>query len=291
MGFSKPLRCSIVSAWFAALAGVIGASPALADVTIGQLAPNSASSTLTFVTDRLQPTVTSGNTYVVPAIPPATALVIRSWSYNATGTDPGQEITMKVFRKVGEPDTYQVVGHDAPRAIAGGTLNTFSSNLPVSPGEILGSNQTTNAKTSSIFTAPGESFLLLMSGGNLADGQSAPFQTGTGSRLNISAVISPANTFSVDAITRNKKKGTAALTVNVPNPGDLSASGNGVMAAGAVSSKAIGPGESQLVIKAKGKKRRQLNEKGKVKLNVAVTYTPTSGDPRTQSVKVKLKKL
>ena len=42
--------------------------------------------------------------------------------------------------------------------------------------------------------------------------------------------------------------------------------------------------------KAKGKKKRKLNETGKVKLNVAVTYTPTGGDPSTQSVKVKLKK-
>ena len=36
-----------------------------------------------------------------------------------------------------------------------------------------------------------------------------------------------------------------------------------------------------------------LDEKrqtGKVKLNLAITYTPTGGDPSTQSVKVKLKK-
>ncbi len=39
-----------------------------------------------------------------------------------------------------------------------------------------------------------------------------------------------------------------------------------------------------------GKKKRQLNETGKVKLNVAVTYTPTGGDPSTQSRKLKLKK-
>jgi hypothetical protein len=44
------------------------------------------------------------------------------------------------------------------------------------------------------------------------------------------------------------------------------------------------------LIKAKGKKKKQLNQKGKVKLNVAITYTPTGGDPSTQSVKVKLQK-
>jgi hypothetical protein len=58
-----------------------------------------------------------------------------------------------------------------------------------------------------------------------------------------------------------------------------------------VTSKAVSaPGAVTLTIKAKGKKKRKLNETGKVKLNVAVTYTPTGGDPATQSVKMKLKK-
>jgi hypothetical protein len=83
---------------------------------------------------------------------------------------------------------------------------------------------------------------------------------------------------------------TATFTATVPNPGDLTASGNGVKAAAAVTSKAVGAGPAQLLIKAKGKKKRKLNETGKVKLNVAITYTPTGGDPSTQSTKVKLKK-
>jgi predicted outer membrane repeat protein len=101
------------------------------------------------------------------------------------------------------------------------------------------------------------------------------------------------NAFTVGAITRNKKKGTATVTVNVPNPGELTASGNGVKAAsagGAAISKSVGAGQAQLLIKAKGKKKRKLNETGKVKLNVAITYTPTGGSPNTQAVKVKLKK-
>ncbi|MGZ5330876.1 MAG: hypothetical protein ACXWFH_06180 [Solirubrobacterales bacterium] len=45
-----------------------------------------------------------------------------------------------------------------------------------------------------------------------------------------------------------------------------------------------------MTIRAKGKKKRKLNDKGKVKLNAAISYTPTGGDPSTQSQKVKLKK-
>jgi hypothetical protein len=100
------------------------------------------------------------------------------------------------------------------------------------------------------------------------------------------------SSFTIDGIRRNKKKGTAIITVGVDFPGELIASGKGVKASavGAVISKSVSAGQAQLVIKAKGKKRRKLNEKGKVKLNVAVTYTPNAGSAHTQSLKVKLKK-
>jgi hypothetical protein len=100
------------------------------------------------------------------------------------------------------------------------------------------------------------------------------------------------NAFTIVAITRNKKKGTATITGNVPFPGELIASGKGAKtsAGGAVISKSIGAGQAKLVVKAKGKKRKKLNRKGKAKLNLAITYTATGGSPKTQSVKVKLKK-
>jgi hypothetical protein len=101
------------------------------------------------------------------------------------------------------------------------------------------------------------------------------------------------NSFTIDGVTRNKKKGTATITATLPFAGDLTGSGNGVKAAsaaGAVISKSVGAGTAQLVIKAKGKKRKKLNQKGKVKLSVAVTYTATGGSAKTQTVKVKLKK-
>jgi hypothetical protein len=101
------------------------------------------------------------------------------------------------------------------------------------------------------------------------------------------------NAFTIDAITRNKKKGTATVTVSVLNPGELIASGNGVKASSAdraVVSKSVGAGKAQLLIKAKGKKRKKLNRKGKAKLNLAITYTPTRGSANTQPAKVKLKK-
>ena len=57
-----------------------------------------------------------------------------------------------------------------------------------------------------------------------------------------------------------------------------------------MTSKSVGVGSAQLLIKAKGRKKRKLKKNGKVKLNVGITYTPTGGDPATQSLKVKLRK-
>ena len=57
-----------------------------------------------------------------------------------------------------------------------------------------------------------------------------------------------------------------------------------------MTSKAVSGGPVKVTIRAKGKKKRKLNETGKVKLNVAITYTPTGGSPSTDSTKVKLRK-
>jgi len=110
--------------------------------------------------------------------------------------------------------------------------------------------------------------------------------------VNLSAQFSPSNAITVGKSRSNVKNGTATLEFNLPNPGDFFGSGQGAQVAstGAVTSKAVPAGTTTLVVKAKGKKKRTLNETGKVKLNLAITYTPTGGDPNTQSVRVKLKK-
>jgi hypothetical protein len=278
----------------AVLSLAASAAPAGAAVTIGQLAPGSAAALCT-VQDRdfIQPSVTSGNTYVVPPLPPASALVVTSWTHNSSG-NLGQQLSMKVFRHV-TGATWSVVGHDGPRAlVSGGTSgNTFSTSIAVKPGDVLGVNSV-NANTANnacAFGVSGEEFLAGPSPGGLADGDSGSFSTFPNARLNITAVVAPSNAFSLGAITRNKKKGTATLTANVPNPGELTGSGKGVkVASAAVITKTVTPGAVKLTIKAKGKKKTTLNETGKVKVNPKITYTPTGGTAATQSRKVKLNK-
>ncbi len=257
------------------------ASLAAASVTVGQVG---TASLACVPVELAQERVFSGASYMFNE-----AGTVTAWSHLArTGT--GQQVTMKVFRKIDDPNVYQVVGHDGPHPIAGGMLNIFSAHVPVQPGDILGMHGGANVGCAFPATS-GDTVLAWIT--DLADGEAAQFSPSIDERVNISATFEPFNTFTLAAITSNKKKGSATLSLNLPNPGELSASGRGVKAASAgraVISKAVGAGPAQLLIKAKGKQKKKLKRKGKVKLNVAVTYAPKNGDPATQAVKVKLKK-
>ena len=131
----------------AGLSLTASASPAAGSVSIGQVAPATPSVDCAGTdVDNIQPSVTSGTTYVVPALPGASELVINSWSTNAAA-GAGQMQTMKVFRKIANPATYTVVGHDGPRPLTASTVNTFDANVPVEPGDVLGLNSSRPAAT------------------------------------------------------------------------------------------------------------------------------------------------
>ena len=140
--------------------------------------------------DIAQPTVTSGNTYVVPGNG-----TITSRSHNAAAP-AGQELTFKIFRLVSGL-TYTAVGHDGPRPLAGGALNTFPSSIAVKPGDVIGlSYNVAPPAKAAVFVVPGESYLFR--NGNLGDGESAAFVPGASGRsVNVSAVVSPSNSFTL----------------------------------------------------------------------------------------------
>jgi hypothetical protein len=245
--------------------------------------------------DILQPSVTTGNTYEVPA----GGAVITSWSTNAA-TGAGQMLKLKVFRLV-YGTTYMVVGHDGPQSLNSGALNTFPASIAVQPGDVLGLNDVNafSVNNACNFTVTGES--QLSAGGDLADGASGTLNASTGYRLNASAVVGfkPSNnTFSFGKVKRNKHKGTATLPVTVPGPGKLSLTGEEVQSqraeGEAAASKAVtAAGLVKLRVKAKRNAKFKLNRTGKVKVKVTVTYTPTGdtlGDSNTQSKRVKLVK-
>jgi hypothetical protein len=101
----------------------------------------------------------------------------------------------------------------------------------------------------------------------------------------------PSNAFSFGKLKRNRRRGTARLIVVVPGPGDLTLAGKGVgkPKASAAASKAVSAaGPVGLLIRAKGRARRKLNRRGKVRLRLRVTYTPSGGSPNTKRKTVKL---
>ncbi len=285
--------------------GLAGAASASAVTTIGQLAPGNSPPALCIDADtnleKIQPTVSSGTPYVVPA----QGAVISSWSTKAAA-DANQHLSFKVWRKVGDPATYQVVGVDGPRTLAPSALNTFPVNIAVQPGDLIGFHKplpTTDGNSACLFDAPGNFVVEPTNYGNATVGQSVSFDTANpipDVKLNLSAVVKlkASNDFDISKVKKNKKKGVATLTVDVPGPGELSLGGTGVKpqrAGGAAISKDVtAAGKVNLKVKAKGSKKAKLLNTGKVKVKAKVTFTPSKGsadlpgDPNTEPKKIKL---
>jgi hypothetical protein len=255
------------------------ATPAYATVTIGQVGDGVTVRGCGGDSDHLQPSVTSGAGYVAPVTG-----TITSWSHMARSIPT--EITMKLFRPV-SGSTYAVVGRDGPRPLVTASLNSFPAAVPVRAGDVLGLHVGADSASCAFATPVAESHLFRE--GDLAAGESGDFppeDAFTGLRVNMSAVIEPANGFTIGAIDRNRKKGTATVTVDVPNPGQLSLAGGGVKP----DAPAAGPGSATLRIAAKGKKKRKLRRKGRATVEPTITYTPTGGDPSSQPLTVKLRR-
>jgi hypothetical protein len=95
----------------------------------------------------------------------------------------------------------------------------------------------------------------------------------------------PSNDFSISGSAKNKRNGTAKLTITVPGAGAVDLAGNGLKPQATTAAAA---GDVTLKVKTTGKKRKKLRRKGKAKVTADVTFTPTGGTPNTESTKVKL---
>lgn len=195
--------------------------------------------------------------------------------------------------------TFTGAGTSEPRTPSSTATESFTANLPISAGQQIGLDLSDASDAVGIQSSAGLGASYGFWGPPpLAEGDTQTFLTGASDEelgFNADVATKSSNTFSFGSLNRNKKRGTATLTVNVPGPGSLALTGKGVKAASAVPAATVGgPGAVELLIKTKGKKKKQLNATGKAKVNVAVTYTPTGdlpGDPATQSTRVKLLKL
>jgi hypothetical protein len=185
----------------------------------------------------------------------------------------------------------------APQTPTNTATQTYSTNIPITKGQFIGLNVTDDNDQVG-FAFPGNfSFWIppLANGETRAGtGPSAVGEVG----FNADVATIPSNDFSLGKLKKNKNRGTALLTVDVPGPGKLDLSGFGVkpqrsLGGATVSKEVTKAGPVTLRIKAKGKKKTKLSNRGKVKVKVNVTYTPTGdvpgiGTPSTEPRRLKL---
>jgi len=249
--------------------------------------------------------------------------VLTSWRFRSSGDPAAGAVRLKIFRYTGSgADTdlvFKVLAESSLKTLEPDTAYDFKERIPVDQGDLLGLTAVDGAEVG--ITVPGtpENRLAQFGGGDIPPGE-----TGTATiawpdlRPSVVATVEPDADadgfgdesqdqcpvdrttqalcqFSFGTLKRNKKRGTAVLPVTVPGAGTLSLSGRGVArqkASIARAARAVASaGTVKLVVKGKGKKRKKLNETGKVRLKLAITYTPAGGDhPSARSTKVKLKK-
>jgi hypothetical protein len=88
-------------------------------------------------------------------------------------------------------------------------------------------------------------------------------------------------------VKRNKKNGTAKLSVGVPSAGTLTISGKGIVK---VKRSAKGPKTLKVTIKAKGKAKTKLSSTGKAKVKAKIVFQPSNGAAVTKTKSIVLKK-
>lgn len=218
---------------------------------------------------------------------------VTSWELGATMANT---ISLQVVRPVSgttytgvatsAPVTYSATPPDVP-------IPTNPTGLPIKIGDGIGlldpnANfiyaENTGGQVAAWWQIPG---------GPLADGQTRQADTvGNQREVLVQATVEPTNTVTAGAIARNKKKGTATVTLTVPNPGQLTYIGTGVNVSGPAGVGA--PGDVQLTVRATGKKRKKLNRKGKVSVSFGTTFTPNFGaagiTPTNLALRKKLKR-
>jgi hypothetical protein len=255
------------------------AQPAAAAVSIGQLSPDPpAANCTTPGLDYLQPSVTGGNLYVAKE-----AGTITTWTTNASGA--GATYVLKIFRRTTDPDSFQVMAHSAPHLLTLG-VNNVPVNIPVKSGDMIGFHET-GPPNSCTFTSIGDG--VLDRTGDLNDGAAGTFAPLNDVRLNLSAVLVPDNSFTLGAITRDRKRGTATITVTTSNMGLVTVAGKGMKKRSPKNIAVAGP--VSFPVAAIGKARHRLARTGKVVLSVRVTFFPPGGDPSVQSINLKLRRI
>ena len=233
---------------------------------------------LTGPADEINPGCSVACTIVNTAVPSDTAAggltspvngTVTSWRFKSITL--GGSIALRILRPVGG-NSFTGAGTSASVASNGTTpaQGPFATSLPIKLGDHVGLNA--SAMQTALIDTPATQ--LYWNAPTLGDGQTAQGTAGT-REVAVQAVVEPSNTVTFGTPVRNKKKGTAKITMTVPNAGTLSYGGFCAKVLGPASAAA--PADFQLIVKACGKQRKTLRKKGKVRVAFNVGFTPVDG--------------
>ena len=91
----------------------------------------------------------------------------------------------------------------------------------------------------------------------------------------------------VKTVKRNRRAGTATISVQVPAAGDLSLRGKGLESK---HQSVDGPGQVSLGVQPRGSAKRKLKQKGKLKVHATLSFTPEGGSKESKSLTIRLKR-
>jgi hypothetical protein len=180
------------------------------------------------------------------------------------------------------------------------TTTPYPADLPIAIGDTIGVD----------VGASGSGFVLVNGTGTidrwspaLPDG--GPFQPRVGTNsfeLALNADIEPTSAFTIGAI-KPGKGGKLTVTATLPNPGTLEGGDKNDSSLATVAGKkkskylqhatmpvGVAGQTVRLLLKPTKLARSVLAENGRLKTKAKVVFTPTGGNPSTQTLKVKLKK-
>jgi hypothetical protein len=211
---------------------------------------------------------------------------VVSWRASA---NVGNGIAMQVLRRSGDT-TYTSLSTSSAQSWAGGISPEFTTAQPLKIGDYVAlRNQNANLIYA---TTPGANAAawFQVPGGPLQDGAGARAAdvTEANKELLAQATIEPSSKLQFNNIAVKKKKGTATMTMSVPNPGSLVYPTDNMSVVGPTT--VAGSGDFAVSIKATGSKAKKLKKKGKVGLTIPITFTPNFGTAAVSQTKVTLQK-
>jgi hypothetical protein len=199
----------------------------------------------------------------------------------------GGPLRLQVLRP-NENGTFTAVATSGPQTPQSLGTEEFATSLPIQPGDRIGVVNTNTTDKLGVVSVAGASLVFwappLANNESRAPNPMGPFAA----EMALNADVRPvSNDIKFDGVKKNKQKGTAKLTVSVPDAGTLTLAGAGLKK---TTAEAAEPGDVTLAVKSKGAKKTKLRNRGKVKVRPAVTFAPTGIEPGTESTKVVLKK-